>query len=158
MARAIFVNLPVTDLDRSIAFYRAVGAEQNMQFSDATAAMMSFSPEINVMLLTHDKYRQFTSKPIADALASSQSLLCLSCESRAEVDETIAKAAAAGGEADSGPVQDHGWMYGRSFEDPDGHHWELVWMDMAAFGEAQAGEAATPSDAPDAVQAAVRAE
>jgi predicted lactoylglutathione lyase len=154
----IFVNLPVRDLQRSIAFYGAVGAAQNMQFSDETGAMMSFSPEINVMLLTHDKYRQFTSKPIADALASSQALLCLSCESRAEVDETIAKAAAAGGRPDSGAVQDHGWMYGRSFEDLDGHHWELVWMDPAALGEAQAAEGATPADAPDAAQAAVRAE
>ncbi|HEX8194103.1 MAG TPA: VOC family protein [Allosphingosinicella sp.] len=161
MARMIFVNLPVRDLDRSIAFYRAVGAEQNMQFSDQTAAMMSFSPEINVMLLTHDKYRQFTSKPIADALSSSQALLCLSCESRGDVDDTVAKAAAAGGQPDTGAVQDHGWMYGRSFEDLDGHHWELVWMDMAGLGEAQAAEGApgaTPPDAPDAVQAAVRAE
>jgi predicted lactoylglutathione lyase len=158
MARTIFVNLPVTDLGRSIAFYAAVGAEQNMQFSDETAAMMRFSPEINVMLLTHDKYRQFTSKPIADARASSQALLCLSCESRAEVDETVAKAEGSGGVADPAAVQDHGWMYGRSFEDPDGHHWELAWMDMAGLAEAQAGEAATPSDAPDAVQAAVRAE
>jgi len=137
----IFVNLPVTDLERSIAFYRAIGAEQNMQFSDETAAMMSFSDEINVMVLTHDKYRQFTARPIADIRSSSAVLLCLSAESRADVDSTVDRAAAAGGRADPGPVQDHGWMYGRSFEDPDGHHWELAWMDMAALGQQHAVEA-----------------
>jgi hypothetical protein len=155
MPKMIFVNLPVTDLDRSIGFYAAVGATQNLQFSDATAAMMSLSPEVNVMLLTHDKYRQFTSKPIADAHASSQVLLCLSAEGgRGEVDETISKAAAAGGVADPSPAQDHGFMYGRSFEDPDGHHWEVMWMDVAAFGGADAGEAAGD---PAAAQAAERA-
>jgi hypothetical protein len=138
----IFVNLPVTDLERSIGFYRAIGAEQNMQFSDETAAMMSVSAEINVMLLTHDKYRQFTAKPIADVRSSSAVLLCLSCESRADVDATVDRAAAAGGRADPGPVQDHGWMYGRSFEDPDGHHWELAWMDMEALAKLPAAEAA----------------
>lgn len=142
MSRMIFVNLPVADLDRSILFYRALGAEQNMQFSDSTAAMMSFSNEINVMLLTHDKYRQFTSKPIADAHASSQVLLCLSAGGRDEVDATVAKAAGAGGAADPGPTQDYGWCYGRSFEDPDGHHWEIMWMDLAAATAAMAGEPA----------------
>lgn len=138
----IFVNLPVTDLDRSIAFYRAIGAEQNMQFSDATAAMMSFSPEVNIMLLTHDKYRQFTSKPIADAHASTQVILCLSSGSREEVDATIEAAAGAGGAADTAPKQDLGFCYGRDFEDPDGHHWEVMWMDMAALGDAKAAEGA----------------
>jgi uncharacterized protein len=142
MPRMIFVNLPVTDLERSITFYRALGAEQNMQFSDATAAMMSFSTEINVMLLTHDKYRQFTSKPIADAQASSQVIICLSADSRDEVDALIDKAATAGGVPDSSPTQDHGWCYGRDFEDPDGHHWEVMWMDVAAAMEATAGEPA----------------
>jgi predicted lactoylglutathione lyase len=142
MPRMIFVNLPVTDLDRSIAFYRALGAEQNMQFSDATAAMMRFSDEIAVMLLTHDKYRQFTSKPIADAHASSQVLLCLSTEGgREAVDATVAKAAAAGGVPDPSPRQDHGFMYGRSFEDPDGHHWEVMWMDMDALADGHAAAA-----------------
>jgi hypothetical protein len=140
----IFVNLPVTDLERSIGFYRALGAEQNMQFSDGTAAMMSFSTEINVMLLTHAKYRQFTSKPIADAHVSSQVLLCLSAGGREEVDGTIDTAAASGGVADPGPTQDYGWCYGRSFEDPDGHHWEIMWMDLAAATVAMAGE---PADA-----------
>ncbi|HEX8644933.1 MAG TPA: VOC family protein [Allosphingosinicella sp.] len=147
MAKMIFVNLPVTNLNRSIAFYAALGAEQNLQFSDATAAMMSFSAEVNVMLLTHDKYRQFTAKPIADAHATSQALLCLSAEGgRDEVDGTVAKAAGAGGVADPGPKQDHGFMYGRSFEDPDGHHWEVMWMDMAALGAAPAAGAEAKAD------------
>ena len=133
MPKMIFVNLPVTGLDRSISFYRALGAEQNMQFSDATAAMMSFSSEISVMLLTHDKYRQFTPKPIADAHASSQVLLCLSAEGRDDVDAMVARAAEAGGVADPSPTQDYGFMYGRSFEDPDGHHWEVMWMDPSAI-------------------------
>jgi len=147
MPKMIFVNLPVSGLDRSIRFYRAIGAEQNMQFSDETAAMMSFSAEINVMLLTHDKYRQFTSKPVADAHASSQVLLCLSADSRGGVDRLIEAAEAAGGVADPGPVQDHGFMYGRSFEDPDGHHWEVAWMDMDALGERHAAEAAAEAAA-----------
>jgi hypothetical protein len=147
----IFVNLPVTDLGRSIAFYRALGAEQNLQFSDETGAMMSFSAEINVMVLTRDKYSQFTAKPIADAHGSSQVLLCLSCESRDEVDSTVDRAAAAGGRADPAPKQEFSFMYGRSFEDPDGHHWELAWMDMAALGSQHAGEAAAePADQPSA--------
>ena len=145
MPRMIFVNLPVTDLDRSVAFYRALGAEQNSQFSDETAAMMRFTDEINVMLLTHDKYRQFTPKPIADAHASSQVLLCLSSESRGAVDDTVERAAGAGGRLDAGPTQDFGWMYCRSFEDPDGHHWEVVWMDMDALGKQHAAEAAAAS-------------
>jgi predicted lactoylglutathione lyase len=133
MPKMIFVNLPVADLDRSIAFYKAVGAEQNMQFSDETGACMVFSEAIHVMILTRDKYRQFTRKPIADAHASSEVLLCLNTETRGEVDSITQQAAAAGGVADPAPVQDHGWMYSRSFEDPDGHHWELAWMDLAAL-------------------------
>ncbi len=141
MARMIFVNLPVTDLARSTAFYEALGAEKNPQFSDDTASCMVFSETIHAMLLTHDKYRQFTSKPIADAHSTSQALLCLSADSRADVDSMVAGAAGAGGVADPSPTQDHGFMYGRSFEDPDGHHWEVMWMDMeaatAAMSEAQ---------------------
>jgi len=142
MPRMIFVNLPVTDLERSIGFYRALGAEQNMQFSDSTAAMMTLSPEISVMLLTYDKYRQFTSKPIADAHASSQVLLCLSAEDKDAVDALVVAAAGAGGVGDPGEKQEAGFYYGRSFEDPDGHHWEVMWMDVAAATDAMAGEAA----------------
>jgi predicted lactoylglutathione lyase len=114
---------------RSIAFYRAVGATQNPQFSDDTAACMIISPTIHVMLLTHGKWRQFTAKPIVDAHRSAQVLLCLSAESRAAVSAMVDHAIGAGGVADPTPVQDHGFMFGRSFEDPDGHIWEVVWMD-----------------------------
>jgi predicted lactoylglutathione lyase len=132
MPKLIFVNLPVTDLPRAVAFYEAVGAVKNSQFSDHTAACMVLSETIHVMLLTHDKFRQFTPKRIADSRETTEVLICLSAESREAVDGTLEKAAAAGGRADPGPQQDHGFMYGRSFEDPDGHIWEVMWMDLAA--------------------------
>jgi uncharacterized protein len=141
MSKMIFVNLPVTDLNRSVAFYEAVGAKKNPQFSDDTAACMVISDTIYAMLLTHAKYRQFTSKPIADATKTSEVLICLSEDSREAVDATIAKAKAAGGRIDPGPKQDHGFMYGRSFEDPDGHHWEVMWMDVAAATQGQSSAA-----------------
>jgi len=131
MPKMIFLNLPVTDLERSVAFYEAVGATKNPQFSNDKAACMVLSDTINVMLLTHDFYRGFTSKPIADAHATSEALICVSEDSREAVDGTIERAAGAGGTADPGPIQDHGFMYGRSFEDPDGHHWEVMWMDVS---------------------------
>jgi predicted lactoylglutathione lyase len=137
MAKLIFVNLPVTDLARATAFYEAIGARKNPQFCDATASCMVFSETIHAMLLTHEKFRLFTPKPIADARSSSAVLICLSADSRAEVDDTVARAGAAGGRIDPGPKQDHGFMYGRSFEDPDGHIWEVMWMDMAAAAQAQ---------------------
>ena len=140
MARMIFVNLPVADLGRAVAFYEAVGAEQNQQFSDETAAMMVFSDAIHVMLLTHDKFRQFTSKKIADAREATEVLLAISADSRAGVDEITEKALAAGGR-EPRQAEDHGWMYGRSFEDPDGHVWEPVWMDVAAMSQPLAAEA-----------------
>lgn len=130
--RMIFVNLPVRDLDRAIAFYEAVGATKNPQFSDDTAACMVISETIFVMVLTHPKFAQFTPKPIADAHASSQVLIALSMDGREAVDAVVANAVAAGGKADPGPVQDLGFMYSRSFEDPDGHIWEAVWMNMQA--------------------------
>lgn len=132
MSKMIFVNLPVTDLKRSTAFYEAVGAVKNPAFSDDTASGMVLSDTIHVMLLTHDKWRQFTSKPIVDAHANAQVLLCLSAASRDEVSALVEKAAAAGGKADPTPVQDYGFMFGRSFEDPDGHIWEIMWMDPSA--------------------------
>jgi predicted lactoylglutathione lyase len=143
MPRMIFVNLPVTDLNRSIAFYEAVGARKEPKFSNEAAAMMVLSDTISVMLLTHPFYSSFTAKPIADAHASSQVLLALSADSIADVDATVAKAGAAGGVTDPGPKQEMGgMMYGRSFEDPDGHHWEVMWMD-AGFAE----HGAHPTDA-----------
>lgn len=133
MSKLIFVNLPVSDLKRSKAFYAAVGATNNPAFSDDTAACMVFSDTIHAMLLTHDKWRQFTSKPIVDAHQQAQVLLCLSADSREEVTGLVDRAVAAGGTADPTPVQDHGFMYGRSFEDPDGHIWEVMWMDPNAM-------------------------
>lgn len=135
MPRMIFVNLPVADLERSIAFYKAVGAEQNLQFSDSTGAMMVFSETIHVMLLTQVKFSQFTSKRIADAHATAQVLLALSADSREAVNEITEQALAAGGR-EPRPAQDHGFMYGRSFEDPDGHIWEPFWMDPEAVTQA----------------------
>src|SRR6185437_15406442 len=96
---------------------------------------------IYAMLLTHDKFRQFTPKAIADARGTSEVLLCLSADSRAEVDGIVARAAGAGGRGDPSPKQDHGFMYGRSFEDPDGHIWEVMWMDLAAAQAAMASNA-----------------
>ncbi len=136
MAKMIFVNLPVADLATSMAFYEAIGAANNPQFTDETAACMVISDTIHVMLLTHDKWRVFTTKAIPDAKTSAQVLLCLSCDSKDDVIAYVDKAIAAGGAGDPTPVQDHGFMYGRSFEDPDGHIWEVMWMDMAAASAA----------------------
>ena len=141
MSKLIFINLPVTDLKRSMAFYAAIGAANNPQFTDETAACMVVSDAIHVMLLTHDKWRQFTSKPIVDAHASAQVLLCLSADSKDEVDAYVDKAMAAGGKGDPTPTQDFGFMFGRSFEDPDGHMWGVNWMDIAAATAAQAATA-----------------
>jgi len=132
MAKMIFVNLPVTDLARATAFYEAIGAVKNPQFSDHTASCMVFSDTIHAMLMTHEKYSQFTSKKIADAKTTSQVLLCLFADSRDEVDGIVSKAAAAGGSADPGPKDEYDFMYGRSFEDPDGHLWGVNWMDVEA--------------------------
>lgn len=137
MTQMIFVNLPVTDLPRATAFYEAIGAKKNEMFCDDTASCMVFSDTIHVMLLTHDKFRQFTPKAIADAMTSSEVLICISAASRDVVDAMVGNAKNAGGGVDPCPKQDHGCMYGRSFEDPDGHIWEVMWMDVAAFGAAQ---------------------
>jgi len=138
MAKLIFVNLPVTDLQRATAFYEAVGAAKNQQFCDDTASCMVFSETIHTMLLTHDKFRQFTPKKVADAKATSEVLICLSADNREGVDDMVRRAGAAGGTIDPSPIQDYGFMYGRSFEDPDGHIWEVMWMDVAAMQAAQA--------------------
>jgi hypothetical protein len=136
MSKLIFVNLPVGDFQRAVAFYEAVGAVKNEQFTDHTAACMVFSETIHVMLLTHNKFRQFTPKAIANARETTEVLICMSADSREAVDDMIARADAAGGIIDPGPKQDYGFMYGRSFEDPDGHIWEVMWMDMEAAKEA----------------------
>lgn len=135
MPKMIFVNLPVRDLPRAIAFYEAIGAEKNPQFSDDTAACMVFSETIYVMLLTHEKYLGFSKKPIADR-GTSEMLIAFTQDDRAAVDAVLARGAAAGGRADPNPVQELGFMYSRSLEDPDGHVWEMFWMDPAvAAGE-----------------------
>lgn len=137
MTRMIFVNLPVADLARSTAFYAALGFTKNPQFSDDTAACMVLSDTIYVMLLTHAKWRTFTSRPIPPA-TSSEVMLALSCDGRAAVDAMNAAAAGHGGTADINPVQDLGFMYNRSLADPDGHVWEAFWMDMSAVTQGQA--------------------
>ncbi len=138
MAKMIFVSLPVSDLKRATAFYQAIGAVKNEQFSDDTASCMVFSDTIHAMLMTHDKYRQFTSKKIIDAKTSSQVLLCISADSREEVDGLVGKAGPAGGVIDPSPQDDFDFMYGRSFEDPDGHMWGVNWMDLEAATKAMA--------------------
>jgi predicted lactoylglutathione lyase len=140
MPQMIFVNLPVRDLARSIAFYEAVGAKKNPMFCDETAACMVFSETVSVMLLTHEKYAMFTPKPVADAHTTSSVLLCISEESREAVD-AITEAALAAGAIEPSPVDDHGFMYGRSFEDPDGHSWAPMYMDMEAAKIAMAPQA-----------------
>ena len=128
----IFVNMPVADLATARAFLEALGAVNEPKFTDDTAACMTLSDGIHIMLLTHDKFKQFTPRPVADAQAGSEVLLCLSSESRESVDSTLERAVAAGGTADPSPKQDYGVMYGRSVADPDGHIWEIMWMDPAA--------------------------
>lgn len=136
MSKMIFVNLPVTDLARSKAFYEAVGFSNNSQFTNENAAAMVWSDAIYVMLLTHDFWKTFTDRAIPNAHESAQVFLCLSHDSREAVDAIVAKAGAAGGKAEPTPTQDHGFMYGSSFEDPDGHIWENNWMDpKVAAGE-----------------------
>jgi predicted lactoylglutathione lyase len=130
MSRLIFLNLPVEDLDSSKRFYEAIGARNEPKFTNEAAAMMVLSDTIHVMLLTKPFYSTFTGKPIADAHNSSQVLLAISSDSPAEVDRLVDAAVVHGGKADPGPKQNmDGLMYGRSFEDPDGHHWEPMWMD-----------------------------
>ena len=146
MSKLIFINLPVSDLARATAFYQAVGAQKNPQFSDANGSCMVISETIHAMLLTHDKFRQFTTKKIADAKTHSEVLICLSADSREAVDDIIGKATAAGGGVDPCPKQDYGFMYGRSFEDPDGHIWEVMWMDMAAASRADPSLAQSPAN------------
>jgi hypothetical protein len=132
MPRTIIVSLPVADLAASKAFYTALGFTSNPQFSDDTAAFMVWSETISVMLLTHAKWRTFTTRPIPPN-TSSEVALTVSCDSREAVDAMNASAAAHGGIADINPIQDHGSMYGRDFADPDGHVWGAMWMDMSAM-------------------------
>ncbi len=140
MPRMIFLNLPVRDLDAATRFYEAIGCTRNEQFSDERAASMMWSDAIIFQLLTHEYYSTFTSKPIADAEATSGMLIALSCESRTEVDELVEAAAGAGGTADPREPQEMDFMYGRTFEDPDGHTFEPVWMNVEAATDAAGGD------------------
>jgi predicted lactoylglutathione lyase len=127
MTKQVFINLPVADLPASIGFFEALGFSRKPEFTDDTAACLVISEAIFVMLLTHGKFRNFTPKAICDTARDTEVLLCLSCESREEVDALVAKALAAGGTCHAEPI-DHGFMYQHSFSDPDGHQWELVHM------------------------------
>ena len=132
MPRMIFVNLPVADLKAAMAFYAALGFSNNPQFTDDTAACMVWSEAINVMLLTHDKWHSFTSRPIPPPTVS-EVLLAISLDDRAAVDAMVEAAGRHGGTADINPKQDLGFMYNRNLADPDGHVWEAMWMDMSAI-------------------------
>jgi len=129
----VFINLPSSDLGRTEAFYKALGWNKNPAFSDSTAICMVWSETIYAMLLTHDKWRTFTDRTIPDAHTSCQVLCALNLDDRDTVDRLTSAAPSAGGMSDPNPVQDHGFMYSRSVADPDGHIWELFWMDPAAI-------------------------
>ena len=131
-SRKIFVNLAVRDLKKSMDFFGKLGFEFNPQFTDDKAACMVFSEDAYAMLLTEPFFKTFTKREICDTATHTEGLFALSCENRAEVDELVNKALAAGGK-NAMPPQDHGFMYGSSFYDLDGHHWEVLWMDPAAI-------------------------
>ncbi|NMM06676.1 VOC family protein [Polaromonas sp.] len=131
MSRKIFVNLPIKNMERAKAFFSALGFSFNPQFTNEQGACMVVADDIFVMLLVEPFFQTFTKKAISDASKSTEVLVCLSCESRAEVDALVKKALAAGATVPNAP-QDHGFMYGHGFEDLDGHIWELAYMDMAA--------------------------
>jgi uncharacterized protein len=128
MARKLFVNLAVRDLKRSMDFFARLGFAFDPRFTDDKAACMILSDEAYVMLLGEPFFKTFTKRDLCDTSRQTEALLALSCESRAEVDQMVKNAVAAGGRHAMDP-QDHGFMYGWSFYDPDGHHWEVLWMD-----------------------------
>lgn len=132
MSKMIFVNLPVNDLDTATRFYEAIGCTKNQQFSDGNAASMVWSDTITFQLLTFDFFKTFAPKAVANSRDTVGALIALSRDSRADVDAITEAAASAGGKADVRERQDMGFMYGRAFEDPDGHVFEAVWMDMEA--------------------------
>ena len=135
MAKMIFVSLPVSDLARSVAFYETIGARADPHLGDDTAQMMRVSDEICIGLLTHDRFNGFLeqTRTMADAHRTAQVLMSLSAESREEVDRIVAAVAATGAAVDITPPDDYGFMYGRNFVDPDGHIWQMTWMDAEAM-------------------------
>jgi|SRR5690242_12046137 hypothetical protein len=136
MTAAIFVNLPVKNLNNSMEFFTGLGFTFNPQFTDKTAACMIVAGNIYVMLLTEEKFKAFTPKDICDASKSTEVLVCLSSESREKVDEIVRKAVAAGGTTYNQP-QDHGFMYGHGFQDLDGHIWEIMFMEASAINQGE---------------------
>lgn len=131
MLRQIFVNLPVKDLARSKAFFQALGLGFNPRFTNEQGACLEIAPNIFAMLLVEPFFQGFTQLPIADAKTTTEVLIALSCDSRAEVAELVTKAAAAGATTPNAPV-DHGFMFQHGFADLDGHQWEVFWMDEGA--------------------------
>lgn len=131
-ARKLFVNLPVRDLKRSMAYFRELGFEFNAKFTNDQAAAMLINDDAWVMLLTVPFFQTFTKREVCDTAVSTEVLLCISAPSRVAVDELVARAVAAGGKPAQDEPQDHGFMYGSSFYDLDGHGWEVMWMDPAA--------------------------
>lgn len=134
MPTRIFVNLAVRDLDQSVEFFSRLGYDFNAQFTDETAACMVVTDDIYVMLLTQAKFRSFTPNPVCDASKATEAIMCLTCESREQVDEMVGKAVAAGGSTWN-DAQDYGFMYTHGFQDPDGHVWELIWMAPSAMNK-----------------------
>ena len=147
MAEMIFVNLPVRDLPRSIAFYEAVGMRKDDRFCDDTTAMMVHSDTISFMLLTHDRFTGFAMRPVADAHVAPEVLIGLSAESRADVDAFVEHARDAGASIDLSPPDDYGFMYGRNYQDLDGHLFNVVWMDVEAAMAARGDASAEPATA-----------
>jgi predicted lactoylglutathione lyase len=134
MATKIFVNLPVKDLNKSKEFFTKIGFTINPRFTDETAACVVISEDIYAMILTHAKFREFTRKEIADATQTTEVLTCLSSDSKDNVNETVDKAIAAGA-TEARDTMDFGFMYARSFNDLDGHIWEVMWMDPSAINQ-----------------------
>ena len=130
----LFVNIPVSDLQRAVTFFEALGFAFNPHFTDATATCMLVGEDAYFMLLTHERFQGFSGRPMGDSRTQTNAMFALSVNSRDEVDATVAKAVAAGG-SHAVPAQDHGFMYGWSFYDLDGHHWEVFWMDPSAIPE-----------------------
>ena len=132
MARKLFVNLAVGDLDRSVAFFTKLGFEFDPRFTDESATCMIVSDDAYVMLLVESRFQDFTKKQLVDSTTQTEAILAVSAESRESVDELAEAALGAGGSPANDPM-DHGFMYGRSFNDPDGHLWEVMWMDPSAI-------------------------
>jgi len=136
MARKLFVNLAVGDLDRSVAFFTKLGFEFDPRFTDESATCMIVSDDAYVMLLVESRFQDFTKKQLVDSTTQTEAILAVSAESRESVDELAEAALGAGGSPANDPM-DHGFMYGRSFNDPDGHLWEVMWMDPSALEQPQ---------------------